>query len=205
MSEKTDNARLEAFCDGVFAIAITLLILEIKIPKEIDSAMGFWKVLLHDWPSWFGFGLSFMIIFIAWVNHHNVFKLLNKNSAQFIYANGFLLLTIVILPFSTGLMAEYLQTEYVQPAVTFYCFTALLHNLAWVLFGRAIEHPVDLTKSAESAKQLRPGNVNARYAFVVYTIICLMSIWFPVTALILITSSWIAWIIIGVALTSKTS
>src|SRR5437762_4313070 len=143
MSDRSENARIEAFCDGVFAIAITLLILEIKIPsvESIHSIRGFWLTLLKDWPSWFGFFLSFYIILIAWVNHHGTFKLIDKSNPQFIYANGFLLLTVVILPFSTGLMAEYIKTDFAQPAISFYCFGILLHNISWIILGWTIMHP----------------------------------------------------------------
>ena len=63
MAEKNETARLEAFCDAVFAIAITLLILEIKIPPvdSVHNKHEFWHHLLEDWPSWFGFSLSFII------------------------------------------------------------------------------------------------------------------------------------------------
>ena len=67
MSEKSETSRIEAFCDGVFAIAITLLILDIKIPllPSIHSEKELRDELLRDWPSWFGFLLSFAIVFIA--------------------------------------------------------------------------------------------------------------------------------------------
>lgn len=123
MVEKKENTRLEAFCDGVFAIAITLLILELKIPpvSSIHSIREFWLQLLHDWPSWFGFTLTFCLILIAWVNHHFIFTLLDKTSPQFIYANGFMLFTVVVFPYLTGLMAEYFKTPFAQPAITLYC------------------------------------------------------------------------------------
>src|SRR3978361_318598 len=120
MKENKETARLETFCDGVFAIAITLLILEIKIPpaSSVHSIKEFWIKFSADWPSWFGFLLSFCLIFISWVNHHHIFKLINKTTPRFVYANGFMLLTVVIIPFLTGLMAEYFETDYAQPAIS---------------------------------------------------------------------------------------
>ena len=75
------NSRLEAFCDGVFAIAITLLVIDIKIPAnlEIDNAAALWNALWHILPSIFAFLLSFVVILITWVNHHNALKLLHKS------------------------------------------------------------------------------------------------------------------------------
>src|SRR6185369_11345907 len=152
MARESANARLEAFCDGVFAIAITLLILEIKIPPvgSLHSISEFWHRLLEDWPSWFGFALSFIIILVSWVNHHDVFKMISKTSSRFIYANGFMLFTIVVIPFSTGLMSEYLGTDLAQPAVTVYCFSILIHNVSWNFFGMTAMRPASLFKDRES-------------------------------------------------------
>ena len=105
MAETHDNARLEMFCDGVFAIALTLLIIDIKVPQgQIESTRDLWLALGHLWPSIFAFALSFAIIFITWVNHHRFFRLVSKPSGLFVYANGFLLLTVVVIPFPTALM-----------------------------------------------------------------------------------------------------
>ena len=102
MSEANVNTRFEAFCDGVFAIAMTLLVIDIKIPStvEINSTADLWREISHITPSIFAFLLSFAVILITWVNHHNGSKLLKKTSSSaFLYANGFLLLTVVFIPF----------------------------------------------------------------------------------------------------------
>lgn len=122
MAEENINSRLEAFGDGVFAIALSLLIIDIKIPSSaaINNTADFWLALKHITPSLFAFLLSFVIIFITWVNHHNGLKLVNKSSASFMYANGFLLLTVVFIPFPTSLLGEYLFTDHSAPAVILY-------------------------------------------------------------------------------------
>lgn len=106
MPEANPNSRLEAFSDGVFAIALTLLIIDVKLPspENIHSTSDFWQALQNITPSVFAFVLSFGIILITWVNHHAVLKLVNKSSASFIYANGFMLLGVVIIPFPTSLL-----------------------------------------------------------------------------------------------------
>ena len=97
MSESNPNSRLEAFCDGVFAIALTLLVFNIKTPasETINTTNDLWLALQRLLPSVFAFLLSFMIIFISWVNHHNTFKLIHKSSYGFIYANGFMFCSCV--------------------------------------------------------------------------------------------------------------
>ena len=74
MTETHPNTRLEAFCDGVFAIALTLLIIDIRIPASdvIGTSPEMWIALRHLGPSIFAFVVSFTIIFITWVNHHAV-------------------------------------------------------------------------------------------------------------------------------------
>ena len=83
MADTHPTARLEAFCDGVFAIALTLLILDVKIPasEAIGSTGELWLALRHMAPSLFAFVLSFVIIFITWVNHHAALRLVNKSSS----------------------------------------------------------------------------------------------------------------------------
>src|SRR6185369_1202222 len=112
MADINPNSRLEAFCDGVFAIAITLLIIEIKIPStpSINSNADLWSALKDITPSISAFLLSFGTILIVWVNHHAFFKLIHKSTPAFIYANGVLLLSVAFMPFPTALVGEYLLT-----------------------------------------------------------------------------------------------
>src|SRR6187200_1701507 len=122
MTESKSLARLEMFSDGVFAIAITLLVLEIKVPpiETIHSTDDLINELFHLWPSYFAFVYSFGGILVQWIIHHNTFCHMDKTSRPFLYANGFLLLTIVFFPFPTALLAEYIDTEYAMPAIAFY-------------------------------------------------------------------------------------
>src|SRR5437870_91137 len=134
------NSRLEAFCDGVFAIALTLLIIDIKIPSttEINSTAEFWIALKHITPSIFSFILSFAVILITWVNHHNGLKLVNKSNSTFYYANGFLLLTVVFIPFPTALLGEYLFTDHAAPAVVLYNAVLSLQSIGWILITATV-------------------------------------------------------------------
>lgn len=208
MSDKTETARLEAFCDGVFAIAITLLILEIKIPPvgSLHTVHDFWLHLLEDWPSWFGFSLSFIIILVSWVNHHNIFKIINKSSPQFTYANGFMLFTIVVLPFSTRLMSGYFTTALAQPAITVYCFSILLHNISWILFERTSMRPASLFKDKASRDMFAKAvYMPSRIAFLFYSSLCVLSFWLPFISMSLMTASWVYWIFTAIHIDPKKS
>src|SRR5262245_19752501 len=139
MAEAQPNSRLETFCDGVFAIALTLLIIDIKIPAAdaIGTTRELWLALRHLVPAILAFVLSFAIILITWVNHHAAFRLVNKSSAVFIYANGFLLLTVVLMPFPTALVGEYLLTDHVAPAVVIYNAVTAVQAVGWILVSGA--------------------------------------------------------------------
>lgn len=107
---RSDTARLEAFSDGVFSIAITLLILAIKVPKVAELGEGgLGSALLALWPQYLAFFTSFAAILAKWVNHHRIFQYIQRSDHTLHYWNGLILLLITFLPFPTALMAEYLQ------------------------------------------------------------------------------------------------
>src|SRR5262245_3814327 len=130
MTAEKELSRIEAFSDGVFAIAATLLILEIKVP-EIEPGIGkagAWCYVFELWPSFMAFLISFGTILVMWVNHHKAIRLLNKSSTAFLFSNGFLLLTVTFVPFPTAFLAKYINTEYRTIVVVFYSFSYLLCN-----------------------------------------------------------------------------
>jgi len=114
-----DTGRVEAFSDGVFAIAITLLILDIKVPEPPE---GFGSVLasegtrwlLHElarhWTAYVAYLMSFVVILVMWVNHHRIFGMIAKVDRPFLFWNGLLLMLICIVPFPTSLLATYFLT-----------------------------------------------------------------------------------------------
>jgi uncharacterized membrane protein len=100
--------RLEAFSDGVFAIAITLLVLEIHVP-EPGSGESLGHELLAQWPSYAAFVISFLTIGIIWINHHAMVRRLRRADHSILVWNLLLLMTVSALPFTTALMAAYLK------------------------------------------------------------------------------------------------
>jgi TMEM175 potassium channel family protein len=124
--------RLEAFSDGVFAIAITLLVLEINVP----AGEHLWHDLKEEWPSFAAFFVSFWVIGIIWVNHHGVLDHLARANRGVLYLNLLLLLTVVFIPFPTALLAEHLKSgadEKVAAAVYSGAFVAMsaAYTLLW--------------------------------------------------------------------------
>jgi uncharacterized membrane protein len=200
MAQATTNSRLETFCDGVFAIALTLLILDIKTPvaEAVHTSEDLWRSLGHLLPSLMAFLLSFGIILITWVNHHAIMKLVDKSTPPFIYANGFLLLTIVILPFATALLAEFAFTEAAAPAVVIYSFVNLLGNIGWLLVASAALQPQPLTRSEAAREAMERSLKQGRFAFVIYLACTVLAFWFPLTIALTLTLIYIIWLIFGV-------
>jgi uncharacterized membrane protein len=135
-STPNETARIEAFSDGVFAIAITLLILEIRVPPQ--TADGVLRDALRDlWPSYVAFLASFMTIGVMWLNHHRLFSLINKKDDGLIAFNLLLLLGITWLPFPTALLAEHLLGAHKdqQAAAVIYAGSflalAIVFNVMW--------------------------------------------------------------------------
>jgi uncharacterized membrane protein len=102
------KARVEAFSDAVFAIAITLLVLVIDIPNGPDGSL--WHDLLDQWPSYAAYLVSFFVIGIIWINHHGIFEHITKVDYAVLYINLAVLASVAFLPFPTALLAEHLRT-----------------------------------------------------------------------------------------------
>lgn len=201
MPEHNPNARLETFCDGVFAIAMTLLIIDVKIPSTaaITSTNQFWLALKHITPSMLAFLLSFTIIFITWVNHHNTLKSLSKTSTTFIYANGFMLLTVVFVPFPTSLLGEYLFADHSAPAVTLYDGTLALQAVGWIfLCTAAIKN--QLAKNEASLKAVIADRKFAYFAFALYSLCAIIAFWLPRFIAMITIITWIFWLVYGLAI-----
>jgi uncharacterized membrane protein len=125
--------RIEAFSDGVFAIAITLLIIEIH-PPEDTSRLG--HQLLDLWPSYLGYLISFLLIGLVWANHHQMFDHIARGDRVLIFINTPLLMDVVFLPFVTGVLASALRNgEGERVAVVLYGGTltvgGVFFNAVW--------------------------------------------------------------------------
>ena len=132
-SEKTGGTspeRFSAFSDGVIAIAITLLILEIKVPKVEHGQLA--HELRQLWPSYIAYAVSFLTIGIMWVNHHNLSRRLASVDHGLLYLNLVLLGAISFLPFPTAVIAEYLQEGGSNERSA-----ALLYSIAMIMISAA--------------------------------------------------------------------
>jgi uncharacterized membrane protein len=201
MTNPHANTRLEAFCDGVFAIALTLLILDVKLPatESITTTAEFWRALRHLAPSVFAFVLSFCIILITWVNHHAALKLVTGSSAAFIYANGVLLLSVVAIPFTAGLLGSFLGTDRAAPAVVLYNGVLGMTAIGWLLVsGAALRDR--LTTNEAAAATLRESRRRAYLAILLYSLLAVAALWFPLSSAAVTTVTWLFWLVLSIRL-----
>lgn len=138
--EHRSTARLEAFSDGVFAIAITLLVLEIGVP-HLPEGGSLGHALRDLWPSYFGYAVSFITIGVMWANHHAMFKDIDRQDHTLVVLNLLLLMSISFLPFPTAVLAEYMRDDDQRLAATLAYGTTLVviaiaFQLLWLYAAR---------------------------------------------------------------------
>lgn len=192
-------ARIEAYSDGVFAIAATLLVLEIRVPAVgMHAPLGeFWRALADLWPSYLAFVLSFGIILIAWVNHHHGIRMLSKTSTTFLYANGLLLLTVSFIPFPTALLAKYVATELAPVVVVFYAGASLMCNAAFRVWFAAAQRPVYLLKPEVGREQIKRIWAQMNAGILGYTVAAILGWWLPFIGLGIVIVLTILWIVMS--------
>jgi len=174
--EVTETSRLEAFSDGVFAIAITLLVLEIRLPSTADSekAGTLLNALLHLWPGYLAYVASFITIAIMWANHHTMFKMIRRTDHSMLLINAVLLMVITFLNFPTAIVAEYIQKPDAAIAAMFYSGTqfmiGVLFNVMWWYVVRRphlLEHGITREQAQKLLRQYTVGLTAYPVAFVV--------------------------------------
>jgi uncharacterized membrane protein len=175
---QSETARIEAFSDGIFAIAITLLILEIKIPGQQERG-HLAAALLRQWPSYIAFFLSFTYIGVMWINHHRMFNHIKRANDVLLVLNLLLLLGVTAVPFPTAVLAEHLGGPDQRTAAIVYNATfvliAIAFNLLWQYAVRhGLLHDLALSSAANISRQYAVGPL--------MYVGCLALAWFNVKA-----------------------
>jgi uncharacterized membrane protein len=137
VTDRWETGRIEAFSDGVFAIAITLLVLEISVPEgDFDNL---WKGIADQWPAYLGYATSFLTVGGLWVVHHGIFRRLASADAMVMRLNILLLMLVSFLPFPTKLVAEAMElTSAERAAVIFYGVVLLAISVVTAVLWRYV-------------------------------------------------------------------
>jgi len=156
-----ETSRLEIFADAIFAIAATLLILDVSVHAP-GASLG--AEVKHAWPQYAAYAVSFLIIGIWWVNHHHCMKLIDRADRAFLFLNIALLASIAFLPFPTELVAEHLRDSGVRTAAITYGVTMTAASICFVSFWfyaasgrRLIAETVDQGVVTSFSRSTLPG------------------------------------------------
>jgi len=190
--DNLELSRLEAFSDGVFAISITLLVLEIKLPKE--DVRELWARMGSIWPSFLSFFLSFVIILIIWVNHHKVINLARRSDNALLYTNGLLLLLVTFIPFPTAVLGETLLSSHPQQGILLYCGTFLPLSLSFRAVFHAIVNHRRLVRAEIKDEDIRRISRAYWLGFLVYLRACIFAVFFPCLGLAVYLSLNVLWL-----------
>jgi uncharacterized membrane protein len=191
-----ETGRLESFSDGVFSIAMTLLILELTVPvltgtMTSERLLG---ALMAQWPSYLAFVTSFATVLIMWVNHHGIFRLVRRTDSTLLITNGFVLLLVTFVPFPTALVARFLRTPAASTACAVYAGTFVIIDLAYALLllaarrngGRLLAPNV----GPEIKQRLRDCFVVGLPLYLLATLVAPIVPWLTIA---ICTALWIFW------------
>lgn len=176
--------RLEAFSDGVIAIILTIMVLELKV-VHVSS----WADIYELYPVFISYALSFIFIAIYWVNHHHLVYTLNKVNSSILWFNTLLLFSLSLIPWGTGLMGE---NHFAQNTVIVYTFLCILPALAFSLLSKAIIKSKDPNREAQMVlKKMKPKE---RISTILYLGAFFASFVYPLLALVLVFIVSCVWV-----------
>ena len=197
MNEPTvekDTGRIEAFSDGVFAIALTLLAIELKAPllHSVSNA-GLTAALIERWPEYLAFLNSFASILLMWISHHNIFKAIQQINTRFMIANGLALFFVTAMPYPTSVLAKYILTDAASASAAFYAAYSVLVNSAYILLWRVALKEKGLLRDGVTdaeIKRITRGLVTPLPIYVAAAALAFVNAWITVT---ITTLLWIYW------------
>jgi uncharacterized membrane protein len=190
----TNTARLETFADGVFAIAITLLVLGIGLP---DPNAPLFKALVAEWPALGAYVVSFLTIGIMWISHHQMFTVIGRSNMTFAFINVVFLLVVAFIPYTTELLAQRIASgvDATGATVLYGLVTvaiAIMFNVIWAYAsaggGRLLRPGLDLRAMEAGARGYRYGPPG-------YALITLVAFVSPVVSLAGFAAFAIYWIL----------
>jgi uncharacterized membrane protein len=179
-----DTGRLEAFSDGVLAIAITLLVLDLRPPDDADRSIA--RLLADQWPSYLAYVVSFVVIGIMWVNHHALFRLVARADRPLLFLNLGLLLFVAALPFPTAVAATGLRRggHDAKIAMFTYSVTGVLISIAFCVLWAYIMRTPGILRSPLPRTAQRVAIRRFGVGFVGYLALCGLAFVSPIMTLL---------------------
>lgn len=183
-ARERETERLEAFSDGVFAFAITLLVLNLYDPTTRGSSLL--QGLLNEWPTFFAFASTFIGVLVMWINHHNMFNYIKRLSREFMLLNGLLLLFVVLTPFTTLLVSEHLLHSDASIAASMYCGSFFALAIVWNITWHNASHHHNLINEDTPQSQIKRITREYSVAPIVYGLSIIVAFVIPIAGVVLI-------------------
>lgn len=188
---RVDTSRVEAFSDGVLAVAITLLVFDLKTPKfETGELLD---GLLRQWPAYVAYLASFLYLAVIWLNHHAVFVRVRTVDRGLKWANIAVLLTSSMLPFATAVLSAALQAPDLadqRSAIGLYALIAGLVCAAWLLVWQHLRVHPHLMEPDVDPDFCREGRLRAAAGVVLYAagglLGCLLTPWIALVVFVML-------------------
>jgi len=187
------KGRMEAFSDGVLAVAITLLVLDLHSSTE-DGPLG--RQLAHEWPSFAAYVVSFGVIGVIWVNHHALIALLARVDRKMLFYNLFLLFWVTAIPFSTSTLAEFLRADRRDSAVAVLLYGLTMEGM-FVGFSAMLRHMISskLTIAPVSPEDGRKAVRRFGIGLVTYPLITAVGLLSPIAMLVLLAGQTVWYVL----------
>jgi uncharacterized membrane protein len=179
--DEIGTTRLAAFSDGIFAIAATLLVLEISVSA---SSRSLGHELLRIWPSYLAYVTSFITIGIIWINHHHNLRAIDRIDRTFLFINLLLLLDVAFIPFPTKLVADYLNRSGERPAVIAYSATLLVMAVLYTIWWRYARTGRRLIRQTVTDAELRAIDRGFAPGVPIYAAVFVLAFFSPLAAVI---------------------
>ena len=184
-SRKPTPERLAAFSDGVFAVIITIMVLELRPPEQPS-----FSALLPLWPTMLSYAVSYLFIAIVWVNHHHLLRFAEQATARLIWWNFAHLFLVSLVPFSTAWVAD---TDFAAAPVSIYAGVFVLVNSAYLAFAWEVLAQAEV-QQAVSARVRQMTRARSFATVAIFVAAAVISIWFPLWGFALIGCTLFAYL-----------
>lgn len=184
---------MEGFSDAIFAIAITLLVLDLHVPDTVDGTIDLAAYLKDQWPAFLAFTISFFSIFIMWVNHHKLFKQIYSRNTAITFANGLILFFVTAVSYPTALLSKFFTGPSANVAVAVYTGLFVLINLSYNLLWYVAARNKKLLRPGITQEAINKIKKNYLYGLPTYCIAFGLSFRYPNIALVICIALWIYW------------
>lgn len=192
-----ETARIEGFSDGVFAIAITLLVLELRIPEvnTIETGTQLMNFIVSQWSSYLAFSLSFFGIYVIWVNHHKLFKQIYVRNTGITFINALILFFTSLVSYPTALLARFFTTGASGISVAIYTGLFILINVSYLLLWYIASLNKQLLRPGITDTAIKQIKLDYIKSLPFYVVAFILSFIFPLIALLICMSMWIYWVV----------